>query len=125
MSSSWWKAYENTGYLCGWKMVVNPSGEARLSSIGNVCDYYTGNEKTGDYVIRRAESKPGDVLNIKSLNQGLRRVLMLGHFDRLPVISRIPMTLIKESGCLCDRAQDRGLYRWSRLFQYGGLYRLC
>ena len=44
----------------------------------------TGNNKTKDYVIRRSSKlNPGDVLNMKVINQGLRRILMLGHFDEV------------------------------------------
>lgn len=67
-------------------VVVNPSGEVRIiineTRIADVI--ITGNEKTKDYVIRRElKVEPGDILDMKALNQGLRRVLMLGHFDEV------------------------------------------
>lgn len=43
-----------------------------------------GNEKTKDFVIERELSfKPGDPVNIKQVDQSLRRVLMLGYFDEI------------------------------------------
>lgn len=43
-----------------------------------------GNEKTKDFVIRRELSfQPGDSVNIKQIDQSLRRVLMLGFFDEI------------------------------------------
>ena len=44
----------------------------------------SGNEKTNDHVITRELGiKPGDVLNLNTINQGLHRVLMLGYFDEI------------------------------------------
>ena len=67
-------------------VVVNPSGEVRVvineTRIADVI--ITGNDKTKDYVIlRELKVKSGDILDMKALNQGLRRVLMLGHFDEV------------------------------------------
>ncbi|NLJ86313.1 MAG: BamA/TamA family outer membrane protein [Firmicutes bacterium] len=67
-------------------VVVNPSGEVRIiiheTRIADIM--ITGNNKTKDYVIRRElKVEPGDVLNMKVINQGLRRILMLGHFDEV------------------------------------------
>jgi outer membrane protein insertion porin family len=44
----------------------------------------SGNEKTKDQVIRRELTlKPGDALNLKELEQSLRRILNLGFFDEV------------------------------------------
>lgn len=81
------KAYEEYGIPVRVEdVVVNPSGEVRMiineTRIAEVI--ITGNDKTKDYVIRRElKVNPGDVLDMKALNQGLRRVLMLGHFDEV------------------------------------------
>lgn len=43
-----------------------------------------GNEKTKDFVIERELSfKPGDPVNVRDVDQSLRRVLMLGFFDEI------------------------------------------
>lgn len=81
------KAYEEYGTPVRVEdVVVNQSGEVRIiineTRIADII--ITGNDKTKDYVIRRElKVKPGDVLDTKILNQGLRRVLMLGHFDEV------------------------------------------
>ena len=81
------KAYEEYGIPVRVEdVVVNQSGEVRIiineTRIADII--ITGNDKTKDYVIRRElKVKPGDVLDTKVLNQGLRRVLMLGHFDEV------------------------------------------
>ena len=67
-------------------VVINPSGEIKIvineTRVAKVL--ITGNDKTKDYVIRRElKIEPGDILDLKALNQGLRRVLMLGHFDEV------------------------------------------
>ena len=81
------KAYEEYGIPVRVEdVVVNQAGEVRIvineTRIAEII--ITGNDKTKDYVIRRElKVDSGDVLNIKVLNQGLRRVLMLGHFDEV------------------------------------------
>lgn len=81
------KAYEEYGIPVRVEdVVVNQSGEVRvIINETRIADIIiTGNDKTKDYVIRRElKVKPGDVLDTKVLNQGLRRVLMLGHFDEV------------------------------------------
>lgn len=43
-----------------------------------------GNEKTKDFVIERELNfEPGDVVNVKQIDDGLRKVLMLGFFDEI------------------------------------------
>lgn len=81
------KAYEEYGIPVRVEdVVVNQNGEVRIiineTRIAEVI--IKGNNKTKDYVIlRELKVNPGDVLDIKVLNQGLRRVLMLGHFDEV------------------------------------------
>ncbi|NLY51933.1 MAG: BamA/TamA family outer membrane protein [Firmicutes bacterium] len=67
-------------------VVLNEAGEVRIIiNETRVADVIIeGNNKTQDYVIaRELKIEPGDVLDMNVLNQGLRRVLMLGYFDEV------------------------------------------
>ncbi len=81
------KAYEDYGIpVRVHDVVLNEAGEVRIiineTRIADVI--IKGNDKTRDYVItRELKIKPGDILDINALNQGLRRVLMLGYFDEV------------------------------------------
>lgn len=81
------KSYEDYGIpVRVHDVVLNEAGEVRIiineTRIADVI--IKGNNKTKDHVItRELKIKPGDVLDINALNQGLRRVLMLGYFDEV------------------------------------------
>ncbi len=67
-------------------VVLNEAGEVRIIiNETRVADVIIeGNNKTQDYVIaRELKIKSGDILDMNVLNQGLRRVLMLGYFDEV------------------------------------------
>ena len=81
------KSYEDYGIPVRIDdVVLTETGEVRIIiNETRVADIIIkGNDKTQDYVItRELKIKPGDVLDMNALNQGLRRVLMLGYFDEV------------------------------------------